>query len=85
MNRPPQSFEPPMDEPHLVCVPAGSPAWITVSLIQHTIKIWQPYYDVQLIPEQAVEIIMGAGRMMDLLSSGEGHETVRRTGESQQS
>lgn len=66
-------------------VPPGTPAWITADLIQHTIRIWQPFYEHRLISEQAVEIIMSAGRMVDLLSSGDDHEAVRRTGESQQS
>lgn len=78
------ALEPPFDQPRAVSVPPGTPAWITASLIEHTIKIWQPYYDVQLIPEHAVEIIMNAGRMIDLLSRGDDHEAVRRTGESQQ-
>jgi hypothetical protein len=80
MNKPPQIPELSNDEPHLARVPAGAPSWITTSLIQLTIKTWQPFYDVQLLPEHALEIIMGAGLMMDVLSSGDGHETVCSTG-----
>lgn len=72
-------------EPAAVRVPTGAPTWITAELIEHTIRIWQPFYEHRLISEQAVEIIMSAGRMVDLLSSGDDHEAVRRTGKSQQS
>ncbi len=65
-------------------VPGGAPPWVTPELIEHTLRVWQPFYRDQLIPDDALEIIMGMGRMVDVLSSGEGHETIRRTGESQQ-
>ena len=64
-------------------VPSGAPPWITPELIEHTLLVWQPFYQDQLIPEDALAIIMSAGRMVDLLSNGEGHETIRRPGESQ--
>lgn len=72
-------------EPPPVYVPPGTPAWITAELIEHTLRTWQPFYEDQLIPEQAVEIIMSVDRMMDVLSSEGDYEAVRRTGESQQS
>ena len=67
-----------------IVVPGGAPPWVTLELIEHTLRVWQPFYRDQLIPEDALEIIMGMGRMVDVLSSGGGHETIRRTGESQQ-
>ena len=66
-------------------VPSGAPPWITPELIEQTLLVWQPFYQDQLIPEDALAIIMSVGRMVDLLSNGEGHETIRRPGESQQS
>lgn len=84
MAKPPRERRTPNVEPSVVRVPAGAPSWITAELIEHTTRIWQPFYEEQLIPEQAMEIIMNMGRMMDLLSSGDGHEAVCRTRESQQ-
>lgn len=53
-------------------VPAGTPAWITGTLIEQTIQIWQPYYADALTPEDAVHMIAGVGRLLDVLSRGEG-------------
>lgn len=71
--------------PPPLTVPAGAPHWVTVELLEHTLRVWQPFYPDQLIPVDALEIIMGADRMFELLSKGLGDETIRRTGESQQS
>lgn len=70
-------------QPAAVAVPPGAPHWVTLELIEQTIQTWQPFYADQLIPEDALEIIMGADRMFDLLSKGHHDETIRRTGESQ--
>lgn len=72
-------------QPPPLTVPAGAPRWITVELLEHTIRTWQPFYKDLLIPEDALEIIMGADHMFELLSKESGNETIRRTGESQQS
>lgn len=64
-------------------VPAGAPRWVTPELIAHTLRVWQPYYREQLNPEEALAIIMGVSRIVDALS-GSHHETIRRTGPSQQ-
>lgn len=77
-NQPERSHRPPA-----AVVPAGAPHWVTLELIEQTIRTWQPFYADQLIPEDALEIIMGADRMFDLLSKGHHNETIRRTGESQ--
>ncbi|MBL8827451.1 MAG: hypothetical protein JNM18_10785 [Planctomycetaceae bacterium] len=66
-------------------IPAGAPAWITLELIEHTIRVWQPFYQKQLIPEDALEIIQGIGRLLKELSHGDDHETVRSPGTGQQS
>jgi hypothetical protein len=50
-------------------VPAGSPDWITPELIEATIRTWQPYYEAILTPEDAVTMIMGVGRLFEVLSS----------------
>ena len=77
-EQPDRSVKPPP-----IAVPAGAPPWVTAELIEHTLRVWQPFYPEQLIPEDALEIIMGADRMFDLLSKGHHDETIRRTGESQ--
>jgi hypothetical protein len=50
-------------------VPAGSPDWITPELIEATIRVWQPYYEAILTPDDAVTMIMGVGRLFEVLSS----------------
>ena len=51
-------------------VPAGTPEWITAELIEATIRVWQPYYADLLSPEEAVTMILTAGRLYQALSSG---------------
>jgi hypothetical protein len=51
-------------------VPAGSPDWITPELIEATIRVWQPYYEEVLTPEEAVTMILTVGRLFDALSPG---------------
>jgi hypothetical protein len=51
-------------------VPAGTPDWITAELIQATIRVWQPYYEAVLTPEEAVTMIQTVGRLYQALSSG---------------
>ena len=50
-------------------VPAGAPDWITPELIEETIRVWQPYYEATLTPEDAVTMIIDVGRLFDALSS----------------
>ncbi len=51
-------------------VPAGAPDWITTELVEATIRVWQPYYQEVLTPEEAVTMIIDVGRLFDALSSG---------------
>jgi hypothetical protein len=51
-------------------VPAGSPDWITAELIEQTIRVWQPYYQAVVTPEEAVTMILSVGRLYQALSSG---------------
>jgi hypothetical protein len=51
-------------------VPAGVPDWVTAELIEHTIRVWQPYYSVPLTPSEAVEIIGNVSRLFRVLSQG---------------
>ena len=51
-------------------VPAGTPDWITAELIERTIRVWQPYYQAVLTPEEAITMIQSVGRLYQALSSG---------------
>ncbi len=69
---------PPRPPTHEVAtVPAGAPPWVTPELIEHTLRVWQPFYEDQLISEDALEIILSVDRVADLVSSGGHHETIR--------
>ena len=51
-------------------LPAGRPDWITAELIKQTIRVWQPYYEAVISPEEAVTMIQSVGRLYQALSSG---------------
>ncbi len=55
-------------------IPAGAPEWITAELIVDTISTWQPYYDGQLTSQDALEILLGVGRLMDILEQNDAEE-----------
>jgi hypothetical protein len=59
------------------------PSWISRQLIEHTLRVWQPFYDAPLTHRDALEIITNVSGLMDVLQSGVGYETVRcfRSGE----
>jgi hypothetical protein len=57
-------------------VPAGTPHWITAELIEATIRVWQPYYEAVISPEEAVTMIRSVGRLYQAFSSGINHEAV---------
>lgn len=65
-------------------MPSGAPSWVTPELIQKTLEVWQPYYEEDLIPEDALAMIMGASQLFHCLSEGHRHETVRRPGTREQ-
>lgn len=60
-------------------VPAGAPSWVTSELIDHTIRVWQPYYSESLTADDALAMILNVAGLRDVLSEGAEHETVRRT------
>ena len=51
-------------------VPAGTPHWITPELIEATIRVWQPYYETVISPEEAITMIQSVGRLYQAFSSG---------------
>ena len=50
--------------------PPGAPSWITADLIELTLKTWQPFYETQLTPDDALAIIIEVGRLFEALSGG---------------
>lgn len=76
MAHPGDNADPHGAEPAAVRVPPGAPLWITPELIALTLQVWQPYYEQPLTAENALEILMGAGRMIDVLSD-DGSSSVR--------
>ena len=52
------------------CVPAGAPNWVTETLIDKTLEIWQPYYSYRLTREDALVIIKNVGRLFEVMSRG---------------
>ena len=54
--------------------PADTPPWITADLIAHTIKTWQPFYRQPLTREDAVEILVTVGNLVDALGESDGKE-----------
>lgn len=62
-------------------IPKGAPSWVTVELIESTLKTWQPYYSYRLTAQDAVVMIKSAARLFDVMSCGSGgDETVRCVG-----
>lgn len=55
------------DKARTAGVPPGTPAWISADLIDHTIRVWQPYYERALTKEEAVEILVAVGNLADAL------------------
>ena len=47
-----------------VSLPPGTPPWVTGELIRQTIEVWQPRYREPLSVEDAVEILLGASRLL---------------------
>ena len=51
----------------LEAMPPGAPSWITPELIADTIETWQPYYELDLTVNDALEILQGVGNLIDVL------------------
>lgn len=56
-----------------VDVPSGAPTWVTPELIAHTLRVWQRFCEQPLTPEDALEIIMGAGQLIQSFSGNQGN------------
>ncbi len=65
----------------------NAPAWITDELIADTLKTWQPYYSRRLRRDDAIEMLLAVGNLIDCLEcvddqavSGSGPSLKSRTG-----
>jgi len=54
-----------------IVVPSGAPAWVTPELIAHTLRVWQRFCEQPLTPDDALEIIMGAGQLIQSFSGNQ--------------
>jgi hypothetical protein len=48
-------------------VPPGAPRWVTAELIEHTLRVWQPYYAERLTFDDALEMILNVAALGELL------------------
>jgi len=72
---------PPATSTAALTMPAGLPAWVTEELIHLTLKVWQPFYRVQLTIEEAVQMILSAGRLFGVLGIDRGRQRADDPGE----
>ena len=54
-----------------ISVPAGAPAWVTPKLLEDTIQSWQPYSVELLTASDALEILISAAHLFDVLEKME--------------
>ena len=57
-------------------VPPGAPSWVKADRVAETIRVWQPRYQELLTPDDALEILLNARNLLDVLFplNGEGKE-----------
>lgn len=60
-------------------VPPGAPAWVKADRIAETIRVWQPRYRELLTPDDALEIMVNARNLLDVLFplGGDSKEAVQ--------
>ena len=68
-----------------VIVPPGAPRWVTLQLLEETLRVWQPYYKNPLTSEEALGMIMSVSQLNSVLTGGQDHEAVRGIGAGEQS
>lgn len=80
MGRPRRDKPPQTSEPNDVRVPAGAPTWVTPELIQHTLRVWQPFYEHPLTAQDALGMILSIGRIVEPLTEPDPKLTSEKTG-----
>ncbi|MGO9115167.1 MAG: hypothetical protein ACLP9L_38635 [Thermoguttaceae bacterium] len=63
----PQAEKRSLASTHPPAVPPGAPSWVTPDLIADTIRVFQPKCPVPLTTEDALEMILNAGQLLDVL------------------
>ena len=66
-SRRPRASTRPAVEAATLPLPSGTPSWITWSLIQQTLEVWQSRYSQPLTTADAISILTGGGRLMRVL------------------
>ena len=61
MSHSPSSVPPQLAPPG---VPPGAPVWVDGQLIALTIRVWQPYYEAELTPADA----LGTAQLWDTIT-----------------
>jgi hypothetical protein len=79
MSRP-RRDKPLTSEANEVRVPPGAPAWVTPELIQHTLRVWQPFYEHPLTTQDALGMILSIGRIVEPLTEPDREPTSEKTG-----
>jgi hypothetical protein len=50
-------------------VPDGAPSWVSARLIEHTLRVWQPYYPETLSNLDALAMILGVAELHDIYAA----------------
>jgi len=66
-NPTPSRHTEPRERKEGTCVPSGAPAWVTDELIQLTLDTFDSHYEKPLKPEDALEILLNATNLMELI------------------
>ncbi len=54
--------------PVLPPVPPAAPVWVDGELLALTIRVWQPYYDAPLTSEDALTMLLGTARLLNVVT-----------------
>ena len=79
MSRP-RRDKPQTSEANEVRVPPGAPAWVTPELIQHTLRVWQQFYEHPLTAQDALTMILSTGRIVDALTEADRSTSTSESG-----
>jgi hypothetical protein len=79
MSRP-RRDKPQTSEANEVRVPPGAPAWVTPELIQHTLRVWQQFYEHPLTAQDALTMILSTGRIVEALAEADQSASLPESG-----
>lgn len=52
-----------------------APAWLSEELLQKTMTVWQPFYPNPLTEDDARQIILSVGRLIDVVGDSIGNRS----------